>query len=287
MDIDCLLLVHRMDGLRPAEKALVADTFDDPAILVRLDRSDIEDLIGRRLGAGGWQLEAWRRQAAADRRWLEAGQGGCLWRGGAGYPAWLAEIDEPPFGLFWRGHPPRNDLALLAAVGTRRPSEYGRLAAWELGRDCARAGVGLVSGLAFGIDAAAHAGAVQLDGYSLAVLAGGIDLVQPRTNARLAARLIDAGGTLLAEFGPGTVAKKWHFPVRNRIISGLCPALVVVEAPEKSGALITARYALDQGRDVYVHTAGCQGPRGTGTKNLAEAGAVAIRGLDDLVRAGG
>jgi DNA processing protein len=143
--------------------------------------------------------------------------------------------------------------------------------------------VGLVSGLAFGIDAAAHAGAVQLDGYSVAVLAGGIDLVQPRSNARLAARMVDAGGTLLGEFGPGTVAKKWHFPVRNRIISGLCPALVVVEAPEKSGALITARYALDQGRDVYVHAAGCQGPRGTGTKILAEAGAVVIRGIDAVV----
>jgi DNA processing protein len=282
MNIEFMFLVHRFDFLGVAEKCLLVDLFDRSEGLLALRQADLECLLRRHLRPLCWDPQAARRQAEADARWLDRRACSVLVFGQAGYPAWLAAIDEPPFVLFCHGQPPSDRQDLLAVVGTRHPSEPARMAAWELGRECAEADIGLVSGLAQGIDGAAHAGCVLQGGYTVGILAGGIDQVQPRSHRLLVARMIDAGGAVMSEYGPGTLTRKWHFPIRNRIISGLCPAVVVVEAPVKSGALITAQYGLEQGRDVYVHTAGCESFLGTGTSNLAESGAPIIQSLRDL-----
>jgi DNA processing protein len=153
-----------------------------------------------------------------------------------------------------------------------------------LGGDLAREGIGVASGLARGIDREAHEGCVAAGGYSIAVLGNGIDLLYPSSSAPLARALLKGGGVVVSEYPPGTPPLRFHFPARNRIISGLSRSVVVVQAPARSGALITAEYALEQGRDMYVHSAGLAGSAGDGTRRLAESGAPVIGSCEDIMR---
>ena len=274
-------MINRMEFLRGEEKQRLYAAIGDQGSLLDLDLLDIARITGRLSRSQSWQPEAIRRQAALDGLWLSRWGQACRF-GTPEYPADLAAIDDAPFVLFYRGNLPPSGSNLLAVVGTRQPSERARTAAWSIGRDCAGQGIGLVSGLAHGIDGAAHAGCVANGGYSVAVLAGGVDAVVPRLHRHLAERLLAEGGCLLSEYGPHTEMRKYRFPARNRIISGLCRLVLVVEAPEHSGALITAQFALDQGRDVYVHAAGCQGMTGIGTANLVENGARVIGHLGEM-----
>lgn len=276
-----ILIINRMEFLRGEEKLRLAQAVADSTGLCRLSLADIAGITGRRSRSQAWQPEALRRQAGLDQIWLQRA-GKAVVNGAPDFPADLAAIDDPPLVLFYRGVLPTEERQLLAVVGTRQPSERARDAAWLIGRDCAVQGIGLVSGLAHGIDGASHAGCVVHGGYSLAVLAGGIDTIHPRLHRQLALRLLERGGCLVSEYGPGTEMRKYRFPARNRIISGLCRLLLVVEAPERSGALITAQFALDQGRDVYVHAAGCQGQAGIGTAILAENGARVVGHLGEM-----
>ena len=170
----------------------------------------------------------------------------------AGYPNRLRNIYDPPCLLYVRGRLPAfDDEASIAVVGTRSCSPYGLRSAEHFGYSLAREGALVVSGLARGIDASAHEGALRAGGITAAVLGCGPDIAYPAENARLYADILSSG-VVLSEYPPGTEARSWHFPVRNRIISGLSVATLVVEAPEKSGALITAATALDQGREVFA-----------------------------------
>ena len=170
----------------------------------------------------------------------------------AAYPARLRDMYDPPVLLYGKGSMPLFDEeAAVAVVGTRKCSPYGTRAASQLGYELARQGGLVISGLAKGIDGAAHQGALRAGGFTAAVLGGGADVIYPPENRRLYED-IAATGVLLSEYPPGTEPRGGHFPVRNRIISGLSLAVVVVEAPEKSGALITANTALEQGRDVFA-----------------------------------
>ena len=174
------------------------------------------------------------------------------------YPPLLTAIHDPPFLLYYRGHHPELLASAdhLSVVGTRRPSGAGRRAAFEVGFQAARRGATVVSGLARGVDAEAHRGCVAAGGRTVAVLGTGVDTIYPASSASVARSLIAADGLLLSEYPLGTQPRRHHFPSRNRIISGLSTTLVVVQAPEGSGALITADHALDQGREVVVHAAG-------------------------------
>ncbi len=168
------------------------------------------------------------------------------------YPAALRRIDDPPPVLFGRGRvEDLSEGALVAVVGTRRPSPTGRLLAMRLGLALAEAGVTVVSGLAVGIDGIAHSGALDADGRTVAVIGGGVAAGIPRAHRALAAR-IAGQGVIVGEHPPDTVPTRGTFPRRNRIVSGLAHAVVVVEAPARSGALITARLALEQGRAVFA-----------------------------------
>lgn len=203
--------------------------------------------------------------------------------GDAAFPALLREIPDPPVALYVQGTPPPEPR--LAVVGARRASARGREVARALAAAVTRAGVGVVSGLAYGIDAAAHEGALEAGGASTIVLASGIDRPSPRGNVALARRSLRAGGAWISEHGPGEPALAYRFPERNRLISGLARATLVVEAQEASGSLWTARHALEQGRDVLV----VPGPVDTdlcrGSNRLLREGATPILDAQDLLHA--
>jgi DNA processing protein len=200
------------------------------------------------------------------------------------YPAGLRSIHDPPLGLFLRGAAGAAALArtAIAVVGARSCSAYGAQVARALGRDLAGAGLVVVSGLARGIDAEAHRGALEAGGTTLAVLGCGIDRDYPAANAALAAE-IAATGLLVSEYGPGVEPAPWRFPARNRIIAGLAVATVVVEARERSGALITADLALEEGRDVYAVPGEITSALSTGTNRLLRLGAAPLLGAADVL----
>ncbi|MBQ7485337.1 MAG: DNA-processing protein DprA [Oscillospiraceae bacterium] len=191
----------------------------------------------------------------------------------AAYPVRLKNIFDPPLVLYGKGSLPLFDEELaVAVVGTRSATPYGLHAAEDLACQLAASGALVVSGLAKGIDAAAHRGALRAGGFTAAVLGCGVDVVYPPENRRLYED-IAATGVILSEYPPGTAADRWHFPQRNRIISGLGLAALVVEAPRHSGALITASTALEQGRDVFAVPGPIHAPNSFGCHQLIRGGA--------------
>ena len=207
----------------------------------------------------------------------------CIYLGNAEYPRLLAEISDPPACIWIRGNRTLLSRLTVAVIGARAASQEGLIAANEIAMDLARAGVVVASGLARGIDSAAHQGALDGGGSTIAVLGTGIDVVYPAENAALSER-IAACGLLLTEFAPGSHPEDWHFPRRNRIISGLSKAVVVVEAKEKSGSLITARLAADQGRDVMAVPGTIVGGRNRGANALLRDGAKLVESAVDILQ---
>ena len=200
-----------------------------------------------------------------------------------GYPAILRETARPPFMLYVRGRLPDQGRPAVAIVGTRYPTGRGLDAAVSLGMEAAAAGVAVVSGLARGIDSGAHRGALAAGGRTFAVLGRGVDAVYPPANKELAARMVASGGGIASEYPPGTPPSRWTFPERNRIRAGLCRSTVVVEAPGVSGALISAAFALEEGRDVYVAASCMGGLRSAGSDALAADGAVTLACFGDIM----
>jgi DNA processing protein len=204
-------------------------------------------------------------------------------RGAAEYPSWLGRIHDPPAVLWVRGHiDPDEGTRSVAIVGARAATPLGQSFARVLAADLAAAGLTIVSGLARGIDTAAHVGALEAGGRTVAVLGSGIDRPYPQQNARLA-EAIAATGALVSEFPPGTEPWKSHFPRRNRTIAGWSRLVVVVEAGERSGALITARVALDEGRDVMAVPGHPSVPAAAGTNALLRDGAAVVRDARDVL----
>lgn len=199
------------------------------------------------------------------------------------YPKALREIDNPPVLLYYRGVLPDFDnIFAISAVGTRALSDYGRRNAFRISYDLATAGATVVSGMARGIDGVAMAGAIAAGGRTVAIIGSGIDICYPPEHLRLAREIVK-NGCVMTEFAPGTPANKFNFPKRNRIISGISAATVVFEGPERSGALITARCAKEQGRSVYAL------PGNVGSKNsqlsnlLLKSGAKICTSADDIL----
>ena len=280
---DCLLALAHARFLRAPERIALAGMLGGTDRLAGLGTADLARLLGRAVRTGGWDPPALLAAAERTARLVDQGRFSCTCWGDPEYPALLAEIHDPPAVLFHRGAAPAPDRPLVGVVGTRLPTGAGRDAAFRLAFELARESIGVVSGLARGVDREAHEGCSRAGGYSIAVLGCGPDLVVPAASRGAARRLLEAGGMLLSEYPPGTLPQPWHFPERNRIISGLCRSVVVVEAPEGSGALYTADFALEQGRDLYVHAAGLAGTTGAGTRRLAEDGATVIRSAAGLL----
>lgn len=198
------------------------------------------------------------------------------------FPKALRDIPSPPEALFLDGELPGE--APVAIVGSRRASAYGRRVATTLAAQLATAGVPIISGLAFGIDATAHRAALEAGGKTVAVLPGGLDeaSVSPRTNLRLA-ETIRRQGALLSEYPVGTAARKEHFAARNRLISGLARAVVVIEAALPSGSLLTARHAIEQGREVWAVPGQIDNPIAAGTNHLIFDGAQPLVSVADFL----
>ena len=207
-------------------------------------------------------------------------RGKILWLSDPGYPALLKEIHDPPPRLFVWGCLP--NAPMIAVVGSRRATPYGRRAAQRLARELSDAGVAVVSGLARGVDAAAHRGALEGPTPTVAVMATGLDRIYPPEHADLAAAIANTGA-VVTEAAEGTIPLPGRFPVRNRIISGLSLGVIVVEAAERSGALITARMALEQGRDVFCVPGSIENPLAVGSHRLIKEGAKLVQTVEDVL----
>jgi DNA processing protein len=202
----------------------------------------------------------------------------------AAFPELLRQIHDPPLVLFLRGQAPAEVLArpAVAVVGARACSPYGAQVARLLGREFAAAGLVVVSGLARGIDGEAHRGALEGGGVTVAVLGCGIDRDYPAVHAELARRICDQG-LVLSEYEPGVEPAPWRFPARNRIIAGLAAVTVIVEARERSGALITADFALEDGREVFAVPGEITSALATGTNRLLRQGATPLTSPDEVL----
>lgn len=198
------------------------------------------------------------------------------------YPAALFETADPPLLLYARGQLPALQGTSLAVVGSRNPTHQGLENAQAFARNLSSAGLTIVSGLALGVDAAAHSGALDAAGRTVAVVGTGLDQVYPKRNARLAARIVEQG-LLLSEYALGTPPLPANFPVRNRIIAGLTRGTLVIEATLQSGSLITARLALEAGRDVYAIPGSIHAPQARGCNALIKQGAKLVDSATDVL----
>ncbi|MDE0609796.1 MAG: DNA-processing protein DprA [Anaerolineaceae bacterium] len=199
-----------------------------------------------------------------------------------GYPEALRNISDPPLTLYFRGELLPGDRHALGLVGTRKATSYGRDVAGQLAQDLARQGITVISGLAYGIDAAAHRGALKGGGRTLAVLGSGVDVIYP-ANHRQLAQEICRNGALISEYPPGTLPEGRNFPRRNRLISGLSLGILVVQAPLTSGAIITANIAGEQGREVFAVPGNILDPASAGCHRLIQDGAKLVTGIGDIL----
>lgn len=198
------------------------------------------------------------------------------------FPGKLAEIPDPPFGIFYRGKLPDRKIPAVAVIGARKCSEYGRLMAETFARGLAERGVDVISGMATGIDGIGQMAALKAGGRSYAVLGCGVDIVYPRSNAFLYQQLLEKGG-VLSEYPPQMEPRPALFPPRNRIISALADVVLVVEAREKSGTLITVDMALEQGREVYTIPGRCTDSLSVGCNRLIRQGAAVAITPEDII----
>lgn len=259
----CRKLKERLANGRDSRPEAIADDLRIPA-------TDVADLLVRaRAQATRWLKEAAERGfeliTSAESR----------------YPDRLAEIADPPVA-FWQHGPLPLIGRSVAIVGSRTATPAGLVVARQLSRDLAGLGYTIVSGLAAGVDGAAHQAALDVDGLTVAVLGSGVDVAYPYRHKALAAA-VAVSGALVSEFPPGSGPVAWHFPLRNRIISGLAQAVVVVEASERSGSLITARTAIDQGRDVLAVPGSVASGRYRGCHALIRDGARLVETVEDVL----
>ncbi len=273
---------NRTQGIGPVRLRALLDRFGDierawnatPAELrsCGLDRKSVAALLENRRS-----LDLDRAVARVERGGIQV-----LTWGDSEYPDRLREIPAPPPVLYVKGRYVEADRWAVALVGTRQPTPYGRAVAQELGASLATAGVTVISGLARGVDGLAHGAALDSGGRTIAVFGSGLDRVYPPEHRRLA-DAIGQAGVLMSDYPLGTAPEPGNFPPRNRIISGLSLAVVVIEAGERSGALITAGFAADQGRETFALPGPITSPASAGTNRLIRDGATPLLSVDDVL----
>jgi len=278
------LIISLLPGLKITDRIMLLMAFDTEEQLFVQSKEDIEEILKREIKEF-WDISEYRDRA--DRidnickmrsvKWVS-------WTD-AEYPPLLREIYDPPCVLFYRGVLPNPEKSLLGIVGTRRPSPAAAEQAYKIAGNIGRQGVSVISGLALGIDAMSHRGNLISGAPGYAVLGNGIDEIYPPSNRPLAKRILDSGGAIISEYAPGVPPCKWTFPARNRIISGLSRSVLIIEAPKKSGALITAGFALEQGKDLWVASCGVHEDSfdREGTIKLAYDGAEIITSACDVL----
>ncbi|HEY3055672.1 MAG TPA: DNA-processing protein DprA [Thermoanaerobaculia bacterium] len=277
---DLLIAWSCLPFLSPSRTRLLLEYFDPVSAACSAPSTLLQGL----LSVTPDQAELVKNPLPKDeiRRSVEISRDTAIVLGDPDYPPLLREIIDPPLALHTRGDRALLGSTSIAVVGSRRASPYGINAAQHLTRELAGAGLTIVSGLARGIDAAAHEAALAASGKTIAVLGTGIDIVYPRSHMKLFKR-IERDGLVVSEFGPGTPPLPENFPVRNRVISGLCVGSIIVEATSRSGSLITARMAAEQGREVFA-VPGSIFSRGTeGTHRLIQYGAKLVHDVEDVL----
>ncbi|MFZ5805871.1 MAG: DNA-processing protein DprA [Verrucomicrobiota bacterium] len=280
---ECYLALNSVHGIGPVRVRKLLEAFEtvenifqaDPVALARVDG------IGKELAQSLCEWEKHWDLAAEWAKIKELGLG-VIDRDDPKYPHRLREIYDPPMVLYYKGDLEVIQKRCLAIVGSRHTTSYGFETARKLSYQSAYAGLTIVSGLARGIDTAAHQGALAAKGRTAAIYGCSLDMVFPQENRPLTEKIVESGGALISEFCLGTTPDKYTFPMRNRIISGLSDGVLVVEAGQQSGAIITARLALDQGRQVFAVPGRVDNPHARGCHSLLKEGARLVEDVDDI-----
>ncbi len=274
--------LNQINFLGPLRLALLLEHFGSYEEAWRAPGGSYEAIPG--MAGYGARIEAERKSVEPEKEWQRLEKLGlsCLSVEDPGYPPLLKQVSKPPPLIYYKGSLEKAFLPAVAIVGSRRCTFYGKEVAANLAVELASSGVSIVSGMALGVDTAAHSGALEAGGYTVAVLGCGADQCYPPQNVALKEK-IAASGAVISEFPAGTLPKPAHFPRRNRIISALSLGTVVVEATAKSGALITAGYALEQNREVFAVPGNVGSPYSRGCHRLIKEGARLVESAADIL----
>ena len=281
---EAYFIVHLIDGIGPVRAKRLRERFGSLDVALTARGADLRSVEG--IGSEMVdKLTSWKNTVDPDKERKWAAQLGLqiITQGDSTYPASLREIYDPPLVLYIKGKIPETWPRGVAVVGSRETSHYGLETAKKLGYQLAYAGVPVISGLARGIDTAAHLGALAAKGTTWAALGCGLDKMYPPENDALAEKIVESGGCLISELPLGTAPDKRTFPMRNRIVSGLSFGTLVIEAGRQSGALITARQALEQGRQVFAVPGRIDNPHAQGCHQLIKDGAKLVEGVEDIL----
>ncbi|MCX7817404.1 MAG: DNA-processing protein DprA [Syntrophales bacterium] len=277
-----LLALKKIEGLGNLSIRTLIDNFHDPE---RIFNAHFEELIqvpdiGEKIASKILSFQGWN-SIDKELSLLEKLGVNVIPYWDENYPELLKNIYDYPAFLYVKGQLMKEDIC-IAIVGSRQASAYGKFTTEKIARELALQGITIVSGMARGIDSAAHYGALSVNCRTIAVLGSGIDVIYPPENKDLYNKITEFGA-VISEYPPGTPPIAAHFPARNRIISGLSYGVVVVEASDKSGSLITARFALEQGREVFAVPGAIDHPGSRGTNKLIKQGAKLVQNIDDII----
>jgi DNA processing protein len=281
---EAYIALNMVDGVGPIRVRALLDRFSEPQAILSATKADLMQVegVGDEVARS---IISWREKVDLDGELarIEKAAVHVVTRDDPEYPRNLREVYDPPIILYVKGTLSERDALAIAVVGSRRTTLYGQDMARKLAYQLGRVGVTVVSGLARGIDTAAHHGALQAKGRTVAVIGCGIDIVYPAENEKLANEIIEKGGAVVTEFPFGVKPDKQNFPMRNRIISGWSLGTVVVEANLKSGALITANQAAEQGRQVFAVPGRADSILSRGTNKLIKDGAKLTEDAEDIL----
>ncbi|MEW6184970.1 MAG: DNA-processing protein DprA [Thermodesulfobacteriota bacterium] len=277
------LALNRISGLGKVGYVRLLEKFGTPEQVFRADLQGLLTVEGIRKNVAQ-AITKFKRAEKIDQELdeLEKAQIGVLTFNDPRYPALLAKIHDPPPLLYFKGNPSERDDHCLALVGSRLGTPYGIKTTERLAWGVSQQGFTVVSGMARGIDTSAHQGALMAQGRTVAVLGSGLDIIYPPENEKLFQRIIEQG-MVCSEFPLGTLPERQNFPIRNRIISGMSMGVVIVEATQRSGSLITARLALDQGREVFAVPGSVDSFKSSGTNSLIKQGAKLVEHVQDIL----
>jgi DNA processing protein len=281
---EAYIALNMVDGVGPIRVRALRDRFNEPQAILAASKTELMQVegVGEEVARS---ITGWREKVdlEAELQRIEKAGVRVVSRDDTEYPKNLREIYDPPLVLYVKGALTDRDALAIAVVGSRRTSLYGQDMARKLAFQLARVGVTVVSGLARGIDTAAHNGALQAKGRTVAVIGCGIDVVYPAENKKLADEIVEKGGAVVTEFPFGVQPDRQNFPMRNRIISGWSLGVVVVEANLKSGALITANQAGEQGRQVFAVPGRADSILSRGANKLIKDGAKLTEDVEDIL----
>jgi len=277
------LALNRIAGLGKVSYARLIERYGSPEKVFQAEPGDLQSVEGMRKNTA-LAIVKFKRADKIDRELdeLEKQKIGILTLNDPLYPPLLAQIHDPPPYLYYQGSPAVQDSHCLAVVGSRMGTPYGIKMTERLAWGLSQKGLTIVSGMARGIDTAAHQGALMAQGRTVAVLGSGLDVIYPSENKKLYDRIVDLG-MVCSEFSLGTLPERQNFPIRNRIISGMALGVVIVEATQRSGSLITARLALEQGREVFAVPGSVESFKSSGTHGLIKQGAKLVEHAGDIL----